>query len=772
MALILLAVLGSVVLSSVVARPAEADDSRSSPAYVGAPVLVRGQTYAGNMPDPAIVFDGATYWAYTTSTGGPFLPVFSSTDLQTWTVRSDNTLDAFPVKPSWAAPDADDQWAPGVIINGSEWLVYSSWPMADGRRCISVAGGTSAIGPFVDNSSVPLWCDDGDGSIDPAPYRGADGRLYLTWKAEAAPGRATLLFAAQLTSDGRSLIGSTRTLLLGPTQSWERGVVENPSMAVIGGSWWLLYSGAAWDSGNYRMGAARCSGPLGPCTKVASDPLFGNTASDLGPGGGAFFVDATGRTRIVYHAWNAPYTRYPDCAQPQQGYTVCANEGQRFLRFETAIPANGRLTVDPFGLIDRVSPGGGSITVDGWALDPSSTAPIDVHVHVDGVSSASTAARERSDLAALFPGAGTAHGFSVTVPASFGPHNVCVYAINTGMGTNQLLGCRTVTVTSGPPFGVLDVVSAGAGSISVSGWAIDPDTSGPVMVHVYVYSSLVESVSYATLADRSRPDVGALYPGYGSAHGFSARYSTGAGPRAACAYAINVGAGSHTLLGCQLVIVPDASPFGSLDVVSAGPGSISVSGWAIDPETNDPLMVHVYVWSSFTESVSYATPADRSRPDVAAAFGQGANHGYAATYATGPGPRLACVYAINVGIGNHSLVGCRLVVVPDASPFGVLDVVSGGQGTISVSGWAIDPDAAGPVMVHVYVYSSLVESVSYATLADRPRPDVAAVFGGGANRGFAATYATGAGPRAACAYAINSNQGSTTLLGCRLVTVT
>nr|WP_249420023.1 S8 family serine peptidase [Rhabdothermincola salaria] len=318
-------------------------------------------------------------------------------------------------------------------------------------------------------------------------------------------------------------------------------------------------------------------------------------------------------------------------------------------RSSVVIPS-GLPSGSPFGSLDVVSGGPGSVRVAGWALDPDTAASIDVHVYVDGRGYPLRADRSRSDVGAAFPGYGSAHGFSVSVPASGGSHQVCAYAINVGSGGNSLLGCRTVVVPSGSPFGSLDVVSAGPGSVRVAGWALDPDTAASIPVHVYVGGR-----GTALTADRTRSDVGAAYPGYGSAHGFSRTLSASPGAQRVCAYAINVGRGSTTLLGCRTVVVPSGSPFGSLDVVTRSGSEVRVAGWALDPDTAAPIDVHVYVGGS-----GFALTADRSRPDVGAAFpGYGSAHGFSRTLAIDGRGLPVCVYAINTGRGANSLIGCR-----------------------------------------------------------------------------------------------------------------
>ena len=86
-----------------------------------------------------------------------------------------------------------------------------------------------------------------------------------------------------------------------------------------------------------------------------------------------------------------------------------------------------------------------------------------------------------------------------------------------------------------------------AGKVRVAGWAIDPDTAAPIPVHVYV-----GPVGHALVADKARTDVGALYPGYGSAHGLVGEVPDPGGPISVCAYAINsAGGGANQLLGCR-----------------------------------------------------------------------------------------------------------------------------------------------------------------------------------------------------------------------------
>ncbi len=148
-------------------------------------------------------------------------------------------------------------------------------------------------------------------------------------------------------------------------------------------------------------------------------------------------------------------------------------------------------SLDPFGAIEWLagSPDG-RIQVDGWAMDPETSAPIDVGVLLNGSPVlVERADRQRPDLASH--GLGTAHGFSYGFPAPVGSHQVCVIASNVGAGSPTWLGCRTVVVPAPlpdhrPAGSVTSITPVGTTGVRVQGTAVDPDTSGPLTVRVEV----------------------------------------------------------------------------------------------------------------------------------------------------------------------------------------------------------------------------------------------------------------------------------------------
>ncbi len=309
----------------------------------------------------------------------------------------------------------------------------------------------------------------------------------------------------------------------------------------------------------------------------------------------------------------------------------------------------------------------------------------------------------------------------------------------------------------GAPFGSVDAVTGSVGSLRAAGWAIDPDTALPIPVHVYV-----DGVGTAITADGSRPDVQTAY-GYGPRHGYTFSVAASPGPHQVCLYGINTGAGANVLLGCRTAAVASGPPIGSLDVATTGLGSVSVAGWAIDPDVASSIPVHVYV-----DNTGYAIDASNPRSDLAAVYpAYGGNHGFSTTVPAAPGRHTVCVYGINTGLGGNSTIGCRSVVVPGGPPVGYLDLARRNlDGSVSVAGWALDPDVDASIDVHVYVGSS-----GFATTAGAVRADVGAAYPlYGPNHGFSAVVGLGAAPgTTVCVYGINVASGANSVIGCRVL---
>jgi endoglucanase len=104
----------------------------------------------------------------------------------------------------------------------------------------------------------------------------------------------------------------------------------------------------------------------------------------------------------------------------------------------------------PFGTLETASASALGVTYRGWTFDRDSAAPIEIQVTLDGIVVATeTADVPRPDIGRRYPVYGDEHGFSGRVAAAAGSHRVCVTAINVDLGTDFLLGCRTVVVPTG-----------------------------------------------------------------------------------------------------------------------------------------------------------------------------------------------------------------------------------------------------------------------------------------------------------------------------------
>ncbi|HUF32519.1 MAG TPA: family 43 glycosylhydrolase [Acidimicrobiales bacterium] len=327
----------------------------SAGAYPGGPWFEPSKRYDENFPDPSILVDDGTNYAYGTATGGAYLPVMSSTDGLTWTARArydqpdcvDDEVDpyfndALPCPARWA-PDRPvdgrlkkEVWAPGAARIGSRFVVFYTVlaQLSPERYCISVATSGSPLGPFVDDSTGPVVCDaDPKGSIDPQPFVDTDGTPWLLWKSEGVPGsEPTRIWSRQLAPSGIAFAdGSRASQILHTSQAWEGSVIENPAMIRHQGTLHLFYSANEWQSDRYAVGHATCTSVLGPCSKTADNPVLASRGDRLGPGGPAPFHEAgSGRLFLAYHWWNAPYTSYPPYPECEQDGT-CTSQGQRRL---------------------------------------------------------------------------------------------------------------------------------------------------------------------------------------------------------------------------------------------------------------------------------------------------------------------------------------------------------------------------------------------------------------------------------------------------------
>jgi hypothetical protein len=260
-----------------------------------------GARFPFDFADPFVLRVGGTYYGYSTNAGAGDIQVIRSSDLTNWDIVGNGLAGV----PGWAAEGST--WAPSVLPrNGAYVVYYTVRDRLSGKQCISRGVALSPAGPFIDDSDGPLTCQpELGGSIDPSPFIDGDGRAYLLWKAESQA-----IWSQELTADGLALTGEPHTLI-SADRSFERGVVEAPSLFREGGTYFLVYAAADWNSRRYTTAYATCAGPAGPCSKPANGRILSSGSHLAGPGGVEVFRDGDGALWVAFHAFSEPNVGYP-----------------------------------------------------------------------------------------------------------------------------------------------------------------------------------------------------------------------------------------------------------------------------------------------------------------------------------------------------------------------------------------------------------------------------------------------------------------------------
>ena len=296
--------------------------------------------YAGDAPDPDVVLDGSTAFAFSTGTSlASYLQVLCDTSGTTTTGWA--PCDGFPFgasalphPPAWE--QLGTQNAPGVYEwNGTWILFYTAARLGhsgdSGANCLSVAT-TTDLTPtdpsFTDTSTAPLLCDAAlGGAIDPAPFVDpSTGQPYLVWKTnDGGSSQPARLWAQPLGSDGMTLVGQPQLLEIQDTVNHPfETTIENPQMVDASGTYFLVFSTGIWFSGSYGETAVQCAGPMGPCDEPTSGGFLSSYGDVAGPGGGMFFVDAAGGWQFAYAAWTQGCTSY-SCGGSREFYVASAS---------------------------------------------------------------------------------------------------------------------------------------------------------------------------------------------------------------------------------------------------------------------------------------------------------------------------------------------------------------------------------------------------------------------------------------------------------------
>jgi beta-xylosidase len=274
-----------------------------------------------DFPDPFVLQHDGQYLAYATNPdhGRVNVQMASSPDLLTWTPLKDGGKlhDAMPVLPAWAK--AGFTWAPEVIRVGDGYVLYfTARDKKSHLQCIGAATASDPRGPFTSAETAPLVCQtDLGGSIDPDPFRDADGGLILYFKNDGNNPdfrKPTRIYAQHLGADGLSVTGEPVALLANDAD-WEGNVIEAPTMVRRDAGYTLFFSANdyGWTDppqrvSPYAIGYATCRSAMGPCTAAPENPILYSRIGAAGclSGPGHQSVIAVGRqSYIAFHAWSA-----------------------------------------------------------------------------------------------------------------------------------------------------------------------------------------------------------------------------------------------------------------------------------------------------------------------------------------------------------------------------------------------------------------------------------------------------------------------------------
>lgn len=479
---------------------------------------------------------------------------------------------------------------------------------------------------------------------------------------------------------------------------------------------------------------------------------------------------ACGSSQVYIQNWATAalyiYTPYrPNQAALNAGWATgdaCSSYGNRnfYLMYSTWFgDPNGSGGNSPRGEVKELWTVSNGIRLWGWAYDPDDvSASVQIHVRFGSAWAATNADQPNSAPEALYPGVGQNHGFGMWIAAPVGAQQVCVWARNIGSGVDRLLTCQDVVVPSGSPIGEMKEMWGEPGEVKMWGWALDPDTIDPIDLHVRINGAWA-----VVRADKDNTAVGATYPAHGPNHGFAAHIPAQPGPNEVCVWAKNVGAGGDTQLACRRVLVPDGTPSGEAKEVWAVPGGIRAWGWAADPESSEPIDLHVRIDGTQWHVIRADAPYE-AMPSLLP--GVGINHGFGMWLTATPGQHEVCIWAKNIGAGNDLRLTCQNVTVPSGDPRGEMKELWGIPGAIRMWGWAADPETSGPVDLHVRVDGTQW----FVITANSPYSAMPQLLPGvGNDHGFGAWLEAAPGSHEVCTWIKNVGSGSDKHLGCKIV---
>ncbi len=200
---------------------------------------------------------------------------------------------------------------------------------------------------------------------------------------------------------------------------------------------------------------------------------------------------------------------------------------------------------DPIGAVTSVRFVATGLQVSGWAADPDArTSNVSLLGVLDGRTHSGATTTSLADAAVTKKyKLGPTPGFTMTIPVPAGNHTACVLVTNRGAGLRTILKCiatpkgRTLTtaqIAARSPKGTFSAATATSSTMRVRGTAYDPD---------YLYRRMVIVVYVDNRSAATVRTVG------GDA--FDTTVKVSRGTHVACLWAVNVGWGHNSFLGCK-----------------------------------------------------------------------------------------------------------------------------------------------------------------------------------------------------------------------------
>jgi beta-xylosidase len=292
----------------------------------GATATYTNPVYAGSMPDPFVLRHEGVYYAFGTAgaerkSDGRIFTLLRSTDLVNW-----QELGGALTPPT--TDTAYQYWAPEVAFEGGTfYLYYAMGGKEEEKFEIRVATSDEPQGPYTDNGTKLVDCENNRFTIDAHPFKDTDGQWYMFYarnfpqpEGELHAGTAVvvdrMVGMTKLAGECRTVVrarypwtlyqANRRMDVYGKTfDEWH--TIEGPFVRKHEGRYYCFYSGSNYQTANYGVDYVVADSVMGPYSGQGSEArvLKGIPGKVRGPGHHSIVVGPDGTTEyVVYHAWD------------------------------------------------------------------------------------------------------------------------------------------------------------------------------------------------------------------------------------------------------------------------------------------------------------------------------------------------------------------------------------------------------------------------------------------------------------------------------------